>query len=123
MGLKSFIIAMAHQDDKVVLDVVRTETLHNEPFFASKERDLIQTLKETLQSPPPRPFQKHDIKWLPHVTTKHGFYNHTKTLVIPWDWLKDFVQGEQNYPKFPCKFTRTKYHKICNPLNTCIDRP
>jgi hypothetical protein len=108
VGLKSFIIAMAHQDDKVVLDVVRTETLHNEPFFASKERDLIQILKETLQSPPHRPFQKHDIKWLPHVTTKHGFYNHTKILVIPWDWLKDFVQGEQNDPKFPCKFTRTK---------------
>jgi hypothetical protein len=30
---------MAHQDDKVVVDVVCIETLYNEPFFASRERD------------------------------------------------------------------------------------
>jgi hypothetical protein len=47
-----------------------------------------------MQSPPPRPFQKHDIKWVPHVTTKDGPYNHTEITVIPWDWLEDFVQGE-----------------------------
>ncbi len=51
---------MACEDDKV-LDVVGTETLENEPFLAPRERDLLQALKETLQSPPPRPFQKHDI--------------------------------------------------------------
>ncbi len=51
---------MACEDDKV-LDVVGTETLENEPFLAPRERDLLQALEETLQSPPPRPFQKHDI--------------------------------------------------------------
>jgi hypothetical protein len=60
VGLENFIIAMACEDDKV-LDVVGTETLENEPFLAPRERDLLQALKETLQSPPPRPFQKHDI--------------------------------------------------------------
>ncbi len=44
MGLDNFIIAMTHEDDKVV-DVVSTKTLENEPFLASKERDLIQALK------------------------------------------------------------------------------
>jgi len=32
---------MAHQDDKVVVDVVGTKTLQNEPFLALRERDLI----------------------------------------------------------------------------------
>ncbi len=107
MGLENFIITMAPEDDEVV-DVVGIETLENEPFLASKERDFIQALKETLQSPPPRPFQKHDINWLLHVTTRHGLYNHIEIAVIPWDSLEDFVLGEQNYSKLPCKFTRTK---------------
>jgi len=85
VGLKNFIIAMACKDDKVIADVASTETLQNESFLASKERDLIQALKETMQSPPPRPFQKHDIKWVPHVTTKHGLYNHIEIAIIPWD--------------------------------------
>jgi len=45
--LENFIIAMAHEDDKVV-DVVGTKTLENEPFLVSRERDLIQALNETL---------------------------------------------------------------------------
>jgi hypothetical protein len=117
VGLENFIIAIAREDDTVV-DVVSTETLENEPFFASRERDLIQALKETLQSPPPGPFQKHDINWLPHVTTGHGLYNHIENAVIPWDQLEDFVQREHNYLELPYKFTRTKEHKICNPPNT-----
>jgi hypothetical protein len=70
------------------------EILPNLPFVALKERDWIQTSKEIVQSPPFRPFQKHDIKWIPHVTTKHALYNHTKIVVVPWDRLKDFVQKE-----------------------------
>jgi hypothetical protein len=103
---------MECEDDKVVVDVVGLETLENEPFLA-RERDLIQALKETLQSPPPGPFQKNNINWLRHVTTGHGLYKHIKTRIIPWDRFEDFVQGEQNYLEFPCKFTRTKEHKIC----------
>ncbi len=109
---------MAHQDDKVDVDVVGTKTLPNEPFLVSRERDLIWALKKTIQSPPLGPFQKHDINWLPHVTIRHGSYNHIEIAVISWDQFKDFLQGEQNYLEFPCKFTRTKEHKICNPPNT-----
>jgi hypothetical protein len=32
---------MAHQDDKVDVDVVGTKTLPNEPFLVSREKDLI----------------------------------------------------------------------------------
>ncbi len=86
---------MTHQDYKVVVDVVDIpKILQNLPFVASKERDLIWTLKEIVQSPIFRPFQKHDIKWIPHVITKHGLYNHTKIVVIPWDQLENFVQRE-----------------------------
>jgi hypothetical protein len=66
----------------VVDDVGILEILQNEPFVASKERDLIEALKEIV--------------------------NH----------LLHFVQGEQNNIDFPCKFTRTKEHKLCNP-QTC----
>jgi hypothetical protein len=40
---------MACQDYKVVVDVVGiSKILQNEPFIALKERDLIQTLRETM---------------------------------------------------------------------------
>jgi hypothetical protein len=45
VGLKSFIITLAHKDDKVVVDVVGTNKLQNEPFLTSKKRELIQALK------------------------------------------------------------------------------
>jgi hypothetical protein len=53
---------MAYQDYKVVVDVVGIpEILQNLPIVALKERDLIQTLKEIMKSPPFKLFQKHDI--------------------------------------------------------------
>jgi hypothetical protein len=56
VGLKSFIITLAHKDDKVVVDVVGTNKLQNEPFLTSKKRELIQALKEKVQSLPLGPF-------------------------------------------------------------------
>jgi hypothetical protein len=101
-----------------VNDVGIPKILQDEPFVASKERGLIRALKETMQSPLLRPFEKDHITWLLHVTFRHGLYKHIEIAVIPWDQLEDFVQGEQKNPKFPCKFTRTKEHKLCNPSNT-----
>ncbi len=72
-------------------DVGFPKTLQNEPFVALKERDLIEALKEIVQSPPPGPFQKDHITWLFHVVSKHGLYNQIEIIVIPWDWLKHFV--------------------------------
>jgi hypothetical protein len=49
---------MSNQDYyKVVMDDVGiSEILQDEPCVASKERDLIEALKETVQSPPLGPF-------------------------------------------------------------------
>jgi len=46
----------------VVGDVRILKILQNEPFDASKERDLIEALKEKMQSPPLGPFQKDHHK-------------------------------------------------------------
>jgi len=43
-------------------DVRILKILQNEPFDASKERDLIEALKEKMQSPPLGPFQKDHHK-------------------------------------------------------------
>jgi hypothetical protein len=53
-----------------------------------------------------------------YITTKHALHDHIEIMDIPWDRFEDFVQGEQNNLKFPCKFTSTKEHKNFNPSNT-----
>ncbi len=118
----NFFYVMLNQDySKVVVDDVGIpEILQDEPFVASKERDLIEALKETVQSPLFKPFQKDHITWLPHVTSRHSLYKQTEIAVIPWEQLEDFVQGEQNNLEFPCKFIKKKKHKLCNPLNTLM---
>jgi hypothetical protein len=58
----------------VVDDVGIIEILQDEPFVALKERDLIEVLKENMQSPHPRPSQKDHITWLPYVTFRHDLY-------------------------------------------------
>jgi hypothetical protein len=55
-------------------DVKISKILQDEPFVASKERDLIEALKETVQSPPPGPFQKDHITWLLKVTYGKSLY-------------------------------------------------
>ncbi len=64
--------------------------------MVSKERDLIEALKVTMQSPPLGPLQNDHITWLPHVTSGHDLYK--QIAIIPWDQLQDFVQGEQSNP-------------------------
>jgi hypothetical protein len=50
-----------------------------------KKRDLIEALKEAMQSPPPEPSQKDHITWLPYVTFGHDLYKQNEIAVIPWD--------------------------------------
>ncbi len=78
---------MSNQDySKVVVDDVGIlEILQDEPFVALKKRDLIEALKEAMQSPPPEPSQKDHITWLPYVTFGHDLYKQIEITVIPWD--------------------------------------
>ncbi len=54
--------------------------------------------------------------WSPHFTSGHGLYRVAKIIVIPWNRLEDFVEGEQNNPDFPCKFTDALPSPGLNPL-------
>ncbi len=94
------------------------EVFEDTPLLRSKEANLLQALKAIMQETPPRPFQRFDIMGLPHITSGHGLYTNAEIAVIPWDCLEDFVEGEQNNPNFPCKFTRTKDHFRSSAPNT-----
>jgi hypothetical protein len=37
-------------------------------------------------------------------------------VVIPWERLQDFVDGENNNPEFPCRFTKEALKR--NPLGS-----
>jgi len=100
-------------DDGGILEIIE-----DTPFIPSRERDLLQALKAIVQEPPLGPFQKSNILWLPHVTSGHGLYNNAEIAVIPWDRLKDFIEGDQNNFDFQCKFVKTKDHIRSSTPNT-----
>lgn len=57
--------------------------------------ELLQTLKDTLQTPEPGLIWYSNLDWLPHRTTRKGSNIDSHIAVILWDGLEDFVQGEQ----------------------------
>jgi hypothetical protein len=89
-----------------------------EPFVSIRENELIKKLKETVQICSQGPFDRYDIVWLPHVTSGNGLYIHVEIIVIPWERLEDFVEGEHNNEDFPCKFTRTKNYSRSSTPNS-----
>jgi hypothetical protein len=81
---------------KVVVDDLRTANiLQHEPFVALKARDLIEALKKHcnhLLLDHSRGTISHGCFML-HLNT-YDLYNQTKIVIIPWDQLEHFVQGE-----------------------------
>jgi hypothetical protein len=78
------------------------EIIEDTPFIPSREKDLLQAFFESNRAKAfPGPFQKSNILWLPHVTSRHGLYNSAKIAIIQWDHLNDFIEGEQNNLDFP----------------------
>jgi len=71
-----------------------------EPFVVARENELIKKLRELMQIPFQGSFCKSDIVRLPHVTSGDGLYTHGKIIVIPWECLEDFVEGEHNMKIF-----------------------
>ena len=74
--------------------------------FRAKQADLIFSLREKVQNPPPGAFAMDDLVWTGHVTHGQGLHKTSMLAVILWDRLEDFIQGEQQHPHFPCKFTK-----------------
>jgi len=61
-----------------------------------------------MQETPPRPFQRFDIMWLPHITSGHGLYTNAEIAFIPWDCLEDFVEGGAEQPQLPLQVYKDK---------------
>ena len=76
------------------------------PTFRATQADLIFSLRERVQNPPPGAFAMDDLVWTNHVTQGQGTHKNSKLAVILWDRLQDFIQGEQQHPQFPCNFTK-----------------
>lgn len=74
--------------------------------FRAMQADLIISLRERVQNPPPGAFAMDDLVWTNHVTQGQGIQKNSKLAVILWDRLQDFIQGEQQHPHFPCNFTK-----------------
>ena len=74
--------------------------------FCAKQADLIFSLREKGQNPPLGAFAMDDLVWTNHVTHGQGLHKTSMLAVILWDRLEDFIQGEQQHPHFPYKFTK-----------------
>ena len=57
-------------------------------------------------------FFKKDILWRP-ILSHHRLND---VAVIPWERLQDFVDGENNNPEFPRRFTKETLKR--NPLGS-----
>ena len=76
------------------------------PYDPDRERVHLEEMRGMLQNPPPGPFKKENILWKPFLTQGGGHHRLNDLAVIPWGRLQDFVDGENNNPKFPCRFTK-----------------
>jgi hypothetical protein len=47
-----------------------------------------------------------DLVWTSHVTDNQGIHKTFILVVILWDRLEDFIEGEQQCPHFPCNLTK-----------------
>lgn len=81
------------------------------PYNSQSEADLLHALKDAVQNPKPGIFGYGDLRWLPHTSTGKGSFVDSEIATIPYDRLKDFVEGEQQNPNFPCKFIRRVQRK------------
>ena len=74
------------------------------PAFRSQQVDILMTLRETIQSPPPGNFGMEDLLWTDHATQGRGRHRPSKMALIPWDRLGDFLSGEEHNPLYLCRF-------------------
>ena len=55
---------------------------------------------------PPGAFAMDDLVWTNHITQGQGKRKSSLLAIILWDRLNDFIKGEEQYPQFPCNFTK-----------------
>lgn len=70
-----------------MVDDIGSTQFVQEPCVATRENDIIQSLKAIVQEPLPHPFKKSNGMWLPHVTHANCMYKQCEIALIPWDCL------------------------------------
>jgi hypothetical protein len=63
------------------------------------------------QTPPPGPFSREDLTWLPIRTQGGGCHYIHDVAVIPWRRLQDFREGESQDKSYPCCFNKETMKK------------
>ena len=105
----------AHASSNVDLTMEAETDPQDPPYDHDRELVLLEEMRGMLQNPPPGAF-KRDILWRPILSHGCGYRRVNDVAVIPWERLHDFVDGENNNPEFPCRFTKEML-KI-NPLGS-----
>ena len=106
----------AHGSSNVDLTMEAKTDPQDPPYNPDREQILLEEMRGVLQNPPPGPFKKEDILWRPILSQGCGHRRLNDVAVIPWERLQDFVDGENNNPEFPCRFTKEMLKK--NPLGS-----
>ncbi len=76
-----------------------------------REEELVRGLRDMKQTPPPGPFSKEDLTWLPIRTQGGGRHYIHDVAVIPWRRLPDFREGEGEDKSYPCRFNKETVKK------------
>ena len=76
-----------------------------------REEELVRGLRDMKQTPPPGPFSREDLTWLPIRTQGGGRHYIHDVAVIPWRRLQDFREGEGQDKSYPCRFNKETVKK------------
>ena len=71
-----------------------------------REEELVRGLRDMKQIPPPGPFSREDLMWLPIRTQGGGCDYIHDVAVIPWRRFQDFREGEGQDKSYPCRFNK-----------------
>ena len=82
------------------------------------EEELVRGLRDMKQTPPPGPFSREDLTWLPIRTQGGGRHYIHNVAVIPWRRLQDFREGEGQDKSYPCRFNKETVKK--NKLGSLV---
>ena len=67
-------------------------------------RKMPQKVQNSVQTPPPGPFSRADLRWETKINVGCGKRRETQKATIPWNRLDDFLEGEMSGRQHPCTF-------------------
>ena len=76
-----------------------------------REEELVRGLRDMKQIPPPCPFSREDLAWLPIRTQGGGRHYIHDVALIPWRRLQDFSEGEGQEKLYSYRFNKKTVKK------------